>query len=109
MILAFAFGCTPITTMREDGSTVHHYVGYVRVITPPSSSTTGSVQVVEVSGTGVRFHNGIGLGYFREREEVIPLDCRLVVHVANQQQLDEVIQTLSPITKEGLCVVVDRP
>ncbi len=99
--------CSPITTLREDGSSVKHYFGYVKVITPPTASTSGKFQVMEVSTYGVRFENGFGVGYFYERNEYIPLDCRLVIRIANEHQLKDVLSNLSFIEKEGLCVTVD--
>ena len=98
--------CAPITTLREDGSSVKHYFGYLRVITPPTASPNSDFNVMEISTYGVRFVNGIGIGYFHERNEYIPLDCRLVIRVANKQQLKDVLNNLSFIEKEGLCVTV---
>lgn len=99
-------GCTPITTVRQDGSTVKHYFGYVRVIEPPTAGPDEQFKVSEVETFGVRIVRGIGFGYFHERNEYIPLDCRLVIRVVDKQQLEEVLETLSPIMKEGLCVTV---
>lgn len=104
-IMALA-GCTPITTVRQDGSTVKHYFGYVRVIEPPTAGRDEQFKVSEVETFGVRIVRGVGFGYFHERNEYIPLDCRLVIRVVDKQQLEEVLEILSPIMKEGLCVTV---
>jgi hypothetical protein len=99
-------GCTPITTIRQDGSEVRHYFGYVRVIEPLAAGPDEQFKVLEVETLGFRIEKGLGFGYFHERNEYIPLDCRLVIRVTSKQQLEEVLETLSPIMKEGLCVTV---
>ena len=98
-----------MTTVRKDGSTVKHYLGYVRLIEPPTAAANNTFDVSELETIGIRITKGIGVGYFHERNEFIPLDCRLVVKVANKQQLDQVIDTLLPIVKEGLCATVSSP
>ncbi len=109
ILINILIGCAPITTIRNDGSTVKHYMGYVRVIEPPAVGTYEQFNVSEVETMGIRIVNGIGVGYFYERNEYIPLDCRLVVRVLNKEQLENVLQTLSPIAKKGLCVTVSKP
>lgn len=106
LLLQLCSGCAAIS-YRADGSTVRHHFGYVQVVTPPVASSSGNVTVLEITTAGVRVQRGVGLGYFKERIESIPLDSRLIVRVQNKQQLDEVMKILGPITKEGLCVVVD--
>jgi len=101
-------GCAPTTTIRNDGSTVKHYMGYIRIIEPPTVGAYEQFNVSEVETIGIRIVKGIGVGYFHERNEHIPLDCRLVVRVANKEQLENVLKNLSPIMKEGLCATVSQ-
>jgi len=98
--------CAAIT-VRDDGSTVRHHFGYVRVITPPTTSSSGKFQAMEYTSLGLRVENGLGFGYYHERNEYIPLDCRLVIRVMNEQQLKDAVRNLSFLEKEGLCVTVD--
>ncbi|MBI1920127.1 MAG: hypothetical protein HYS23_03495 [Geobacter sp.] len=95
--------CSAVT-VREDGSIVRRYFGYVRVITPPSASNSGKFQAMEYTSFGLRMEKGVGFGYYHERNEYIPLDCRVVIRVMNEQQLKEVMNS---IKMEGLCVTVD--
>ncbi len=106
-VLAIA-GCAQFTTVRQDGSVVKHYIGYVRVIEPPTVGKGEPFYVSEIETLGLRLSKGVGLGYFHERSEAIPLDCRLVINVANEQQLERVFQVLfqSKIMEEGLCATV---
>lgn len=97
-----------MTSIREDGSSVRHYLGYVRVAEPPTAGHGEEFKVSDVKTIGIRMSQGFGIGYFHDHNERIPLDCRLVIKVANKQQLDEVIEQLTPITKEGLCVAVSK-
>lgn len=105
-LMTALISCAPVTTVSDNGSTIKHYFGYVRVIEPPTVGPDGQFKVSEVETFGVRIVRGLGFGYFHERNEHIPLDCRLVIRVANEQQLEKVLETLSPIMKEGLCVTV---
>lgn len=105
-LMTALISCAPVTTVSDNGSMIKHYFGYVRVIEPPTVGPDGQFKVSEVETFGVRIVRGLGFGYFHERNEHIPLDCRLVIRVANEQQLEKVLETLSPIMKEGLCVTV---
>lgn len=101
-----------MVTIRKDGSTVKHYVGYVRVIEPPTTGTHEQFNVSEIETLGVRIEKGIGVGYFYERNEFIPLDCRMVVRLANKGQMDKFLEIIAAGDnkysnfKEGLCVTV---
>ncbi|MBF0563788.1 MAG: hypothetical protein HQK89_00955 [Nitrospirae bacterium] len=101
-------GCTPLTTIRYDGSVVKHYFGYVKVIEPPTFGHNEEFKVSEIETFGLRIYNGMGVGYFHERNEFIPLDCRLVIRVTDKRQLDRVFETLSntKIMEEGICATV---
>lgn len=101
-------GCAPFTTVRTDGALVRHHFGYIRVVTPRASATDGAVEVLEVRSIGARVHRGVGFGYAHERTEYVPLDNRLIVRVANDQQFEHAMRILSPLAKEGLCIVIDR-
>ena len=98
-------GCSTLK-MREDGSMVRRHFGYTKIILPPTESGKGQFSALEVSNIGLSFAKGVGLGYYFERTEHIPLDCRLVIRVVNEEQLREVVDKLSNF-KEGLCVTVD--
>ena len=98
-LLACSSGCLSFVSYRADGSVVRHHFGYVAVTSPPASSTAGDVSVMEITSAGVRIQHGVGLGFFKERIETIPLDSRLIVRVQSKQQMDEVIKILGPITK----------
>lgn len=105
-LMTALISCAPVTTVSDNGSTIKHYFGYVRVIEPPATGPDDQFNISEIETIGVRLVNGIGVGYFYERNEYIPLDCRLVVRVADKQQLERVLETLTPIIREGLCVTV---
>ncbi|MNR26673.1 hypothetical protein D3C85_1439030 [compost metagenome] len=67
------------------------------------------VYTSSTSVLGLYAGNGVGIGYVRDRRVVVPLDCRLVVLVANQQQLDHAMQRLNAMGKTGgLCAAVDQ-
>lgn len=100
-------GCLNVVTVRADGSTVRHHLGYVQVVTPKHVTTGAGVTVLEVNTYGLRLHDGFGAGYFHERNEFIPLDTRLVLRVADAEQLAQASRLLTPLLKEPLCLIVD--
>lgn len=58
----------------------------------------------EISGVGVRADNGISIGYFHEKILSMPLDCRLVILVNDAQQLNQALETLETLQREGTCI-----
>jgi hypothetical protein len=111
-------GCT---TIRDSGELVRHYFGYVKVITPAVHAPDAAVRVLEVENYGVWLGvdrrpaaedaagYGVGLGYRRDRRELIPLDCRVVVRLATRQQMAEFLELLekTETDKEGICAIQD--
>lgn len=73
---------------------VRHYLGYVRVVVPQAEAGQ-PVYVSDVSTLGIRVSDGFGVGFMRDKQVVVPLDCRLVVLVATQKQLDDAVEKLS--------------
>lgn len=100
--------CSPITTVATDGTIAYHHFGYVKVIVPNTySSTEKTVSATDVSTLGIQLRNGIGVGYFRDKQVVVPLDCRTVFLVTNQEQLDKAVKTLNDVNKmEGVCAAI---
>ncbi len=101
-------GCAPIATVNADGTIAHHYIGYVKVIVPPSVASSESVHALDVSSIGLQVRDGVGVGYFRDSRVAVPLDCRLVVLVRTQEQLERAIEILKPMKGDGLCATVYR-
>lgn len=100
-------GCASVGTIEPDGSLVRHYVGYVKVAVPQAAAR-GAIFTSDVSVLGLRVGNGIGVGYSRDRQIVIPLGCRLAVLVANQAQLDDAVARLNTLFgNRDICAVVN--
>lgn len=100
-------GCSTTTYKFKDGSSSSSYFGYIKFVEPPTLSPNNDFKVVEIEAYGLRLMNGFGLGYFHERLESIPLDCRIVIKVANREQLELVKEVLLPIAKEGVCITTE--
>lgn len=110
LLLTFGFlpACTAMADITPDGALVRHYFGYVRVVVPQAAADQ-PVYTSSTSILGLYAGRGVGIGYVRDRQVVVPLDCRLVMLVASQQQLDHAMQRLSALGKtEGLCAAVDQ-
>jgi hypothetical protein len=94
-------------TSSEPGVT--HYLGWVRV-EQPRTFGPDELHVREATSIGLRVGNGIGIGYEHEARVYVPLDCRLVVLVRSELQLDRAVNQLNASgIKEGLCVVPFSP
>jgi hypothetical protein len=99
-------GCAPMVTVDEDGRTIEHHFGYVRVLKPPKTSDVGKFRVEGLQTYGLRVEDGIGVGFFQANRVYVPLDCRFVAIVANQAQFEHLLRTLSHLEKDQLCVAV---
>lgn len=103
-------GCASAPAIQPDGTLVRHYLGYVKVVVPQAMDGRGNqpVHTSETTVLGLRVGDGMGLGYVRDRQVHVPLDCRLVVLVANQAQLDQAVARLSVLDGlPGACAAVD--
>ena len=101
LLLLFLLGAG-CTTVNHDGTISHHYFGYVKVIIPDEK---GDVRAADITTVGLRIDKGIGLGYLHDYRLAVPLDCRIVVIVKNQNQLDHAVKMLSKM-EDNLCVAV---
>lgn len=106
----FLCSCFSFKTKGKNGNVVSHHFGYTRFEAPSSVSknTVGDFKVNDIRTWGIRIERGVGIGYSRERNEYIPIDCRLVIRVANEEQLEKTQNLLTNLEKEGLCVTVDK-
>jgi len=106
LLLAAMGGCASSVTVQPDGTMVRRYLGYVRVEVPQAEASQ-PVYVSDVSTVGIRVGDGFGIGFLRDKQVVIPLDCRLVVLVSTQEQLDDAVRKLSFFKDmPGFCAAV---
>ena len=108
---SFSCGCSPVTTVQPDGSIAYHHFGYVKVVLP-SSHNNGSERITntDITTTGIKVGDGVSVGYMRDKKIVVPLDCKTVILVSNQEQLDKTIQLLKQFdVKDGLCASIYNP
>lgn len=110
MCCIFLCSCFSFKTKDKDGHVVSHHFGYMQVEAPSSVNigTKEDFTVNDVRTWGIRIHRGVDLGYTSERNEYIPLDSRLVIRVTNEDQMEKVLNLLTKLEKEGLCVTVDK-
>ncbi len=103
--------CTTIDASKDHVSAT--YFGIVRVESPAvtrnvAASTPAPVVASEARGFGLRLQNGVGLGYFHDQNYEVPPDCRVVIFVQNQEQLESVARQFADF-KEGVCSTVKSP
>lgn len=96
-------GCALGTTIDQHGVETKRYFGYVAVQRPPSSER---VFARDATAIGISFERGLGIGYMRDRHWVIPLDCRVVFVVSNQEQVKQVLATIGDDLRDA-CAVLD--
>jgi hypothetical protein len=104
-------GCASVGTVEPNGSLVRHYLGYVKVAIPQAAAR-GVTYTSDISVLGLRIAGGIGagiaVGYSRDRQLMMPLDCRFAVLVANQSQLDDAVARLNTLSGHpDICAVVN--
>jgi hypothetical protein len=88
--LLTCLGCSSVT-VRPDGMVERHYLGYVKLLVPPSVSKSSRVWSADITALGIRIQDGLGIGYFRDQEVVTPLECHVVVLVKSKLELDQFI------------------
>jgi hypothetical protein len=100
-------GCaTAPVDLRAAEPMREHYFGYVKVIR--QATTPRDVSATDVSVIGLRVHGGLGVGYVRDRQLVVPLDCRVVFIVETQQQIDHALRLTNDASPHERCVVLAR-
>ena len=105
--LSLVTACAPQVDLYGNGDRVTEYFGYLKVVASRPDGG-GTVSSLAVKTLGVRLENGVGVGYFDEKRLFVPLDCRLVIIVANQEQLDGAVKLLEDAKREGVCAF-DQP
>ncbi|MEI9885545.1 MAG: hypothetical protein WDN08_03445 [Rhizomicrobium sp.] len=96
-----ASACTTVDTAK--GPVNATYFGIVRVATQPAQSNAAApVTALDTRALGLRFQDGLGIGYFHDQRYQVPADCRLVIFVQNQEQLDQLSRQFAGF-KEGIC------
>ena len=105
----------------DDGSLVRHHFGYVKVITPAVHAPDVPVQALEVETFGIWVGidgrdrgltdtaTGFGIGYRLDERLLVPADCRSVIRVTTQNQLNQLLSVLQNVPEGGVgvCVVQD--
>lgn len=100
-------GCASFRITRSDGTVVVHHFGYVREQRPPA---TGGIHVADFSSIGLHLDGAFTLGLWESRVEIVPLDGRLVLRVADQAQLETALRILSTTEiHTAPCILVDPP
>ena len=100
----FSFACTSKITVDEKGRTVAHHFGYVQVIKPPL--TNGNINVTGIKTIGVTIQNGITLGFEENKIVSVPIDCRVLVIVQNDQQLEYFIKHFEKSKGKEICATI---
>jgi hypothetical protein len=99
-----ACGCTTLDPSRDHIDRL--YVGIVHVVTPSprqNDAAAGSPVVgIDAEGVGFGIQDGVVGGYFHDRHYVAPSDCRVVIFVKTDEQLEQIAQRFAEM-KEGVC------
>lgn len=106
LLAVLTAACTPMVTIDDRGRTIEHHFGYMQVIKPPAKAPHERFRAEGIWTVGLTVSDGVGVGYMQRARVYIPLDCRIVVIVNNQTQLDHAVDMLSAIDGEDLCVTV---
>lgn len=101
-------GCTTIDmTSGRNVPGNRTYFGIVTVRAPVDGDAplnTPRIRQLEVATWGMRFDQGISVGYVEDRVLEVPLDCRLVVFIRSPVNLAHAEKMLRATAKENLCI-----
>jgi hypothetical protein len=108
LVASVALGLTGCANYRSNeiaaGDTVRMF-GFVTVEKPllhgPDAMDVTGLKVV-----GLRFEEGVTIGYAKESWVHVPMDCRMVVIVQDDSQLGRVLDVLKKMEGDALCATV---
>ena len=80
---------------------VTHYFGYVKIEKPKFEREKISAE--KVFFLGAKVLDGVQIGVSTSRTLSIPLECRTVIIVANSDQLQEAVSTISRLRLDKVC------
>ena len=99
--------CTTIDAGKDHVSAT--YFGIVRIVTPAATANAaGGASPMSATDSrvfGFRLQGGVSAGYFHDQNYDVPTDCRVVIFVQNQEQLDQLSRQFADF-KEGVCSTV---
>lgn len=99
--LVLLAGCAPAVGTRADGARVEYYIGFVRVYRPP---TDKGLTALSVKNLGIAAGSDFSVGY-EGRDEVYlaPDQCRIVVIIRAEKELDHALDQLRKLGRDDLC------
>ncbi|HXC57448.1 MAG TPA: hypothetical protein VNU97_19270 [Rhizomicrobium sp.] len=99
--------CTTIDAGKDHVSAT--YFGIVRVVTPVTDANAAAagatMTALDTHVVGLQIQGGVGLGYIHDQRYAMPTDCRVVIFVQNQAQLDQLAHQFADF-KEGICSTI---
>lgn len=87
-------GCVLTTTYYDDGKTETRMVGFIHLYAYRFSGDEARAVATRLQSFGIRLGGESGIGYFDEREVVLPFDCRIVFLVRTDAQLRAAEKTI---------------
>jgi hypothetical protein len=93
-VVACLSGCAGIQPQDGTQTVTRRYAGWLEVT--ERHSPQGS-QVERVRGLGVRLGNGVLIGGFDDRRLHLPSDCRLVVILKNEEQVQQWVRLMAEL------------
>jgi len=99
-------GCASTTTVDKEGRVVVHNFGYVKIIKPPIYPADKNINVTGARLLGFSVGDGFTIGYKTSEYIYMPSDCRVLVVVKDESQLDHMMKEMSLIGEEEICATV---
>jgi hypothetical protein len=99
-------GCTTVVQTTQTGPPSYH-LGLVKIVTSASGEQRG-IESTTIQTLGGRIQDGFTLGYLREKRLTLPLNCRVVLIVQTDAQLDRANVILNSLKGEQLCIAQEQ-
>jgi len=104
-MLIILTGCST-TSVDENGRVVVHNFGYVKIIKPPTYPKEKTINVTGTKLIGFSIGDGFTFGYKKNEVIHVPTDCRVLVIVNNEKQLQHMIKEMSLIGEGEICATI---
>lgn len=106
-LMAAVSGCSAVTPDAPTEAP-RYYFGLIKLSTSAQQASTSIATNNTIQMWGIRVKDALTIGYAKERTVRVPMDCRIMVFIQSEQQMEQARQLLEGIKGDELCVIQAR-
>jgi len=106
MLIFVLSGCASMTSVDDKGRVVVHHFGYTKIIKPPIFPDNNKINITGAKLLGFSIGEGFTIGYKSHEIIRVPLDCKVLIVVENSTQFQHLLDEVTSIKGDDICVTV---